>query len=116
LALVIEGDGTLIAGDHLSPCEIPFVEDLDAYVATLKRLLALLGGVVRSVVPGHGPVLDAADARVIAAADLAYLERLVELRDRGGEIDPASVELPRAREVPGMLEHHADNCRKARRA
>lgn len=55
LGLLLPGPGLLLPGDHLSPCEIPFVEDLGAYRVTLLRLRGILGRVER-VVPGHGPV------------------------------------------------------------
>src|SRR5688572_13884908 len=42
IALVVEELGLLLPGDHLSPCEIPFVDDANAYRATLGRLIELL--------------------------------------------------------------------------
>jgi hydroxyacylglutathione hydrolase len=113
LGLLLASDGLLIVGDHLSPCEIPFVNDLDAYRATLRRLLAMMAEEVRSVVPGHGPRLTVDEARTIAHADLAYLDRLAELRNHD---DPAAVDaipLPRAANVMGMREHHLENIRAA---
>lgn len=112
LGLLLADEGLLIVGDYLSPCEIPFVEDLGAYRATLRRLLVLLAD-VHSVIPGHGPLLTTAAARAIAEADLRYLDalaRCAELQDREGA---ASLELPRAAQVPGMREHHLDNLRTA---
>jgi glyoxylase-like metal-dependent hydrolase (beta-lactamase superfamily II) len=103
LGLIV--DGTLLAGDYLSPCEIPFVDDLEAYRGTLQRLIALLAE-LGEVIPGHGPRLSAAEALAIARADLAYLDELQAGRDP---------ELPRAADVVGMREHHAENLAKARR-
>lgn len=100
LALVF--DDVLLVGDYLSPCEIPFVDDAAAYRQTLARLIALLPG-VREVIPGHGPRLSGAEALAIARADLDYLERLAAARSA------AEVAMPRAADVPGMAEHHADN-------
>ena len=95
-------------GDHLSPLEIPFVDDLDAYLATLARLDALCAEVAL-VVPGHGPRLTAAEARAIAAADRAYLERCRDAAATGDPARFAAVPLPRAAEVVGMREHHLAN-------
>lgn len=106
LGLVV--DDTLLVGDYLSPCEIPFVDDAPAYRATLARLLDLLP-TVRTVIPGHGPRLTAAEALAIARADLDYLHRLADAAD------PALVSMPRAADVPGMAEHHAENHAKSRR-
>ena len=104
LGLVI--DGVLLAGDHLSPCEIPFVDDARAYRATLARLVELLPG-VRDVIPGHGPRLTAAEALAIARADLDYLDRLLAAGDLAAAL---AVPMPRAGDVVGMAEHHRDNC------
>lgn len=112
LALVVDELGLLLPGDHLSPCEIPFIDDAHAYRATLERLRALLGGEVRDVIPGHGPRLDAAAARAIAEADLAYVDRLLEAAARRDFTAAAAIPFPRAADVVGMREHHRDNCRK----
>lgn len=103
---------TLLVGDYLSPCEIPFVDDARAYRATLTRLLAVLPE-VRHVIPGHGPRLTAQDAAALARADLEYLERLLATRDLAAAL---AVPLPRAADVPGMDGHHRDNCAAAMRA
>jgi hydroxyacylglutathione hydrolase len=107
LGLVVED--LLLVGDYLSPCEIPFVDDARAYRATLTRLLELLPG-VRDVIPGHGPRLTASEATAIARADLDYLDRLLEARDLAVA---HAVALPRAAAVPGMADHHRDNCERA---
>jgi hydroxyacylglutathione hydrolase len=112
LALVSRADGLLLAGDYLSPCEIPFVEDLAAYRATLVRLDGLLRDLER-VIPGHGPRLTAAEARAIAARDLDYLDALAEQVARRDVAGALAVELPRASTVPGMFDHHRDNVKNA---
>ena len=111
IALVIEELGILLPGDHLSPCEIPFVDDARAYRETLLRLIPLLGE-LREVIPGHGPRMPAADAVAIARADLAYVDRLLDVAARRDLAAAASMALPRAADVVGMREHHRDNCRK----
>lgn len=125
LALLVAEAGLLLVGDYLSPCEIPFVEDLPAYCATLERLLRLFDGdaaalgdtgpaaPIRQVIPGHGPSLSLAEARRIATADLRYLEALracAAARDLPGAL---ALPLPRAAAVPGMTEHHRENCQAA---
>lgn len=104
LGLIVQD--TLLVGDYLSPCEIPFVDDAAAYRDTLVRLLALLPAIVE-VIPGHGPRLAGDDAIAIARADLAYVERLVA----SASLDDAlEIELPRAGSVVGMRDHHRENC------
>jgi glyoxylase-like metal-dependent hydrolase (beta-lactamase superfamily II) len=109
LGLIV--DGTLLPGDHLSPCEIPFVDDAAAYVRTLAALRARLAE-LRAVVPGHGPRLTAAEAIAIADADLAYLDRLRAAAARADVAAALAVAWPRAHDVAGMRDHHLDNCRK----
>jgi len=106
LGLVV--DDVLLVGDYLSPCEIPFVEDARAYRTTLGRLLELLPQ-VRDVIPGHGPRLTAAEATSIARADAEYLDRVLAARDLASAL---AVALPRAADVPGMADHHHENCAK----
>lgn len=111
LALIV--DDVLLPGDYLSPCEIPFMDDPPAYWRTLVRLVDLLGkGDIREVIPGHGPRLSAADALAIARADLAYVDRIIEIGKKRDVNAARSLELPRAAEVPGMRDHHRDNCLK----
>jgi len=96
----------LIAGDYLSPLEIPFVEDIAGYRATLVRLLALIPQ-LSEIIPGHGPRLTPAVAARIAEEDLVYLDRLSAAA--GDRARALAVALPRAADVPGMNEHHAEN-------
>lgn len=112
LGLIVEESGLLIVGDYLSPCEIPFVDDVEAYRMTLTRLISLFGADVHEVVPGHGKRLMAAEAVAIARADLAYLDQLAEA-GRCRDVDAArSIPLPRAADVVGMNEAHQRNCTK----
>lgn len=110
--LGLVADDTLLVGDYLSPCEIPFIDDARGYRATLHRLLEVLTE-VRQVIPGHGPRLTAKEAIAIARADLDYLEKLLATRDLAAAL---AVPLPRAADVPGMDGHHRDNCAAAMRA
>ena len=109
LGLIV--DGVLLPGDHLSPCEIPFVDDARAYRATLDLLLALLAD-VREVIPGHGPRLTAAEAVAIAHADRGYLDRLLDAAARGDRDGALAIPLPRAADVVGMTDQHRANCAK----
>lgn len=112
LGLLMEREGILLTGDHLSPCEIPFVDELAAYRATLARLISLLEDGVSEVIPGHGPRLTAREALAIARADRDYLERLHEAAGRGDGSAALALELPRAAEVVGMRDAHRENCTK----
>lgn len=109
LGLLVPAAGVLLPGDHLSPCEIPFVEDLAAYRATLLRLRSLLGRVDR-VVPGHGPELGRAQAVAILEADLAYLDALARHAARGDAEAAVAMPWPRAAGVPDMADRHRENC------
>lgn len=113
LALLAPEQGLLLCGDYLSPCEIPFVEDLPGYRSTLQRLLTMLRRDLQQVIPGHGPALSRDEALAIAIADLAYLDQLALLAERGDRAGALALPLPRAAETPGMREHHLENCSKA---
>lgn len=112
LGLFERAGGLLFVGDYLSPCEIPFVADLGAYRATLRRLAGLLDEAAL-VIPGHGPRLRPPEAAAIAAADLRYLDALASCAEAGDVAGALLLELPRAAQVPGMREHHLDNLRAA---
>jgi glyoxylase-like metal-dependent hydrolase (beta-lactamase superfamily II) len=89
IAFVLLGQGVLFAGDHVSPITIPLVAA--SLARTIDATRALLEAIerhdLRHVVPGHGPVLDPAQARAVGEADLAYLEALrdaaADARGRG---------------------------------
>jgi hydroxyacylglutathione hydrolase len=108
LGLLVED--VLLVGDHLSLCEIPFVDDATEYRATLLRLIDLLQHEVREVIPGHGPRLSAHDALGVARADLAYIEALIEAATDGHGVGAESITLPRAVDVVGMADAHVENC------
>jgi hydroxyacylglutathione hydrolase len=109
LGLWLPAEGLLLPGDYLSPCEIPFVEDLAAYRATLERVRALVPG-IRRVIPGHGPELDRAAASAVIDGDLGYLDALAACVAAGDAPAALRVPLPRAAGVPGMGDAHRKNC------
>lgn len=111
IALIVD-ERWILPGDYLSPCEIPFVEDLHAYRATLQRLLSRIGRLAE-VIPGHGPILSPKEAEAIATADLAYLDGIARAADQHDAAAAVAVPLPRAADVPGMWGHHLGNCRRA---
>lgn len=78
MALWLGWARVLVAGDYLSPVEIPMISEggsVDAYLATLRRLEPLVEQ-ADVVVPGHGETLDSARALAILREDRAYLEAL----------------------------------------
>lgn len=78
MALWLGWARVLVAGDYLSPVEIPMISEggsVDAYLATLRRLEPLVDQ-ADVVVPGHGETLDSARALAILREDRAYLEAL----------------------------------------
>ena len=73
----IREHGLLIVGDHLSAVEFPFASSPGAYRTTLARLVEMLReDPPDTVIPGHGPPLEAKEALAIAEADLEYLRAL----------------------------------------
>jgi glyoxylase-like metal-dependent hydrolase (beta-lactamase superfamily II) len=77
-AFVVLERGLLLAGDYLSPVCPPIVlGSVDGAVAAIERLLSVINEYgISTVVPGHGPLLDAASARRIGAEDIEYLTSL----------------------------------------
>jgi glyoxylase-like metal-dependent hydrolase (beta-lactamase superfamily II) len=94
----------LVAGDYLSPIELPGLGEgqamLDEYLATLERLRPLVE-TAEHVVPGHGPVIDGRAALRVLDEDVAYLQ---DLRERGAE-----AELPVRRRSKLQRQLHANN-------
>jgi glyoxylase-like metal-dependent hydrolase (beta-lactamase superfamily II) len=78
MALWLEWAAVLVAGDFLSPVEIPMISESgsrSAYLATLERLRPLVEQ-AEHVVAGHGGAIDASRALSILDEDVAYLEGL----------------------------------------
>lgn len=112
LALISKSHGILVLGDYLSPCEIPFIESLTSYRETLTRLLSLLDE-VEHIIPGHGPMLNRAQARTIALEDTNYLDAIADAVASGVREEALTIALPRAAGTPVMSEHHLINLRKS---
>jgi len=97
----------LVAGDYLSPVEIPMLSapggSLDAYVATLRRLQPYVEQ-ADWIVPGHGEHLDAQRASAILREDVAYLEAL-----GSGDAAAGAAALPLARRDRVQKQIHAEN-------
>jgi glyoxylase-like metal-dependent hydrolase (beta-lactamase superfamily II) len=103
MAVWIGWAGVLVAGDYLSPVEIPALNDgdrVDAYLHTLERLRPLVA-LAAHVVPGHGRVFDPQRAMDVLEQDLAYLHAL---RARGPE-----AELPAGRRSREQRRLHERN-------
>jgi glyoxylase-like metal-dependent hydrolase (beta-lactamase superfamily II) len=101
MAVWIPWAGVLVAGDYLSPVEIPMVQGpASAYLATLGRLEPLVEQ-ADHVVPGHGAPIDRVRAAAILREDRAYVEALVE----HGE----AAKLPLARRTPEQKKIHLRN-------
>lgn len=80
LTVVVPAARALLVGDMLSDREVPLL-DLGAAdpLGDYAEALALLAPLLRDadvVVPGHGAVATAAEARARLVADLRYLDRL----------------------------------------
>ena len=94
----------LVAGDYLSPVEIPMISEggsRDAYLATLWRLEPLVDAAAY-VVPGHGDVLEGARAAAILREDVNYLAKLPD------------GDLPIARRSPAQRAIHDANVQRVR--
>jgi len=78
MALWLPWARILVAGDFLSPLEIPMLSrggSRSAYLATLERLRPLVEQ-ADHVVAGHGGAIDGTRALAILREDVAYLEGL----------------------------------------
>ncbi len=103
MAIWIPWARVLVAGDYLSPVEIPGLEQgggVEAYLTTLERLRPLVAG-AEQVVPGHGPVLGRDRATEVLEEDVAYLGAL---RDSGED-----AQLPSGRRSRQQRRLHAEN-------
>ena len=82
MAVWVPWASVLVAGDYLSPVEIPMISgggSLSAYLATLERLEPVVEQAAH-VVPGHGGAIEGTRAAAILREDVMYL---AALRDRG---------------------------------
>jgi glyoxylase-like metal-dependent hydrolase (beta-lactamase superfamily II) len=111
--MAIRVENYLLVGDYLSPCEIPFVDHLLDYRRTLQRLMTIIAAGAEWVIPGHGPMLSADEARRIGREDLRYLDAILRCAEANDAAAAKRISLPRAGGVYGMANHHLDNCRKA---
>jgi glyoxylase-like metal-dependent hydrolase (beta-lactamase superfamily II) len=111
--MALRAENWLMAGDYLSPCEIPFVDDHGDYRRTLQRLMTIISSGIEYVIPGHGPQLSADEARRIGREDLRYLDALARCAEAKDTAAANAIPLPRAAGVVGMRSHHIENCRKA---
>jgi glyoxylase-like metal-dependent hydrolase (beta-lactamase superfamily II) len=105
MAIWIGWARVLVAGDYLSPVEVPMISgggSRDAYIATLRRLEPLVDAAAH-VVPGHGEVIDGARAAAILREDVNYLAKLPD------------AELPMARRGAAQRAIHAENVKRTRR-
>ena len=103
MAIWVPWARVLIAGDYLSPVEIPMISrggSVTAYLATLRRLEPLVEQ-ADHVVPGHGGPIDGVRAAAILREDLAYLEALAA--------DGADAPLPLARRTQAQRSIHETN-------
>lgn len=112
LGFLIEESNVLVAGDYLSPCEIPDLDDFDEYYRTLHRLAEILDRGVAEVIPGRGWKMSGAEARQVARDDLAYLYQLMFFRDSGDWKAAANMLLPRLSEDPQIRKLHTENLRR----
>ena len=103
MAIWVPWARVLVCGDYLSPVEIPMLSpggSVSAYLATLRRLEALVEQ-AEHVVPGHGGPIAATRAAAILSEDRAYLEAL--------RADPEAAKLPIARRTGQQRKIHAAN-------
>jgi glyoxylase-like metal-dependent hydrolase (beta-lactamase superfamily II) len=102
MAVLVPWAKVFVAGDYLSPVEIPTFAAGSAseYVATLERLRPLIEQ-AEHIVPGHGPVLDPARALATLQEDLAYV--------RGVTAGDPDTPLPRAGRSATQRARHAEN-------
>ncbi len=103
MAVLIPWALVLVAGDYLSPIELPTLShggEVQAYLATLERLRALVTHAEHDV-PGHGPVLGGEDALAILEQDAAYLQALAE--------HGTDAELPPGRSGAAQRRLHREN-------
>jgi glyoxylase-like metal-dependent hydrolase (beta-lactamase superfamily II) len=105
MAIWIGWAKVLVAGDYLSPIELPWLSEQgsrSAYLATLGRLKPFVEQ-AEWVVPGHGAPIDGVRALALMREDVAYLQGL-----------PDEAPLPLARRDRRQREIHAANVERVR--
>ena len=105
MAIWIGWAKVLVAGDYLSPLELPWLSEQgsrSAYLATLGRLKPFVEQ-AEWVVPGHGAPIDGVRALALMREDVAYLQGL-----------PDEAPLPLARRDRRQREIHAENVERVR--
>jgi glyoxylase-like metal-dependent hydrolase (beta-lactamase superfamily II) len=103
-AIFIPSAEVLVAGDYLSPVEIPMISesgDAVAYQGTLQHLRTLVER-AETVVPGHGAPIPREQALTILAEDLDYLQALPD------------AELPPGRRTATQRRIHEENATRTR--
>jgi hydroxyacylglutathione hydrolase len=113
-AVLLAEEGLLIAGDHLSQQELPFIQDSAwGYRDTLRMLSSVIERERPSlVVIGHGPPHRPEAALRVAAEDLAYVESLIRYAEGGGS--PETPEhVPHPQRGSDDEVEHAGNLRRA---
>jgi glyoxylase-like metal-dependent hydrolase (beta-lactamase superfamily II) len=103
MAVWIPWTGVLVAGDYLSPVEIPMISEsgsVSQYLSTL-RVLEPLVAEAEHVVPGHGGPIEGERALAILREDAAYLQAL--------DAQGADAPLPLARRTGSQRGIHAKN-------
>ncbi len=105
MAIWIGWAKVLVAGDYLSPIELPWLSEQgsrSAYLATLGRLKPYVEQ-ADWVVPGHGAPVDGVRALALMREDVAYLQGL-----------PDDAPLPIARRDRRQREIHTENVERVR--
>jgi glyoxylase-like metal-dependent hydrolase (beta-lactamase superfamily II) len=103
MAIRIPWAGVLVAGDYLSPVEIPMISEggsLARYRQTLGRLAPLVE-TCETVVPGHGAPQPREQALHVLEQDLEYLDALAR--------DGTAAALPTGRRSATQRAIHARN-------
>ncbi len=113
-AILLPEERLLIAGDHLSLQEVPFIQDSAwSYRDTLQMLTAVIERQrPQLVVIGHGPPHTAEAALRVAAEDTAYVEALIAHAESGGSPERPQ-DVPHPQRGSDDEVEHAGNLRRA---
>lgn len=118
ITTLVPDEQLMVAGDYLSPLEIPYAYDS---VAAYRGTLAVLARLIeehrpRWVAIGHGAPLTADQARTVADEDIAYLDAVLAYAAGGGDPDaPEAVAHPQ-RGGAEDEDAHGNNVRDACKA